>query len=89
MEYDSREGLPLRDLRTHPRIVIAHHLILHGYGQWLPHDPRGTVLVRRRVCGKPNCRCARYSAQSPGALNQGRLPKKSRNRATFRAENRL
>jgi hypothetical protein len=41
--------LPLHDergepssQRTHPRIVIAHHLVLHGYGQWLPNDPRGS-----------------------------------------------
>jgi REP element-mobilizing transposase RayT len=42
-------SLPLRDehgqpssQRTHTRIVIAHHLVLHGYGQWLPNDPRGS-----------------------------------------------
>lgn len=29
-------------MRTHSRIVIAHHLILHGYGHWLPNDPRGS-----------------------------------------------
>src|SRR5690349_10387183 len=29
-------------MRTHKRIVIAHHLILHGYGHWLPNDPRGS-----------------------------------------------
>jgi REP element-mobilizing transposase RayT len=28
--------------RTHDRIVIAHHLILHGYGHWLPNDLRGS-----------------------------------------------
>src|SRR5947209_8235910 len=25
-----------------PRRVIAHHLILTGYGHWLPNDPRGS-----------------------------------------------
>lgn len=41
-------SLPLRDergetssQRTHDRVVIAHHLVLHAYGQWLPNDPRG------------------------------------------------
>lgn len=29
-------------MRTHSRIVIAHHLVLHGYGHWLPNDPRGS-----------------------------------------------
>lgn len=24
------------------RIIIAHHLILNGYGHWLPNDPRGS-----------------------------------------------
>ena len=24
------------------RIIIAHHLILSGYGHWLPNDPRGS-----------------------------------------------
>lgn len=28
--------------RTHDRIVIAHHLILSGYGHWLPNDIRGS-----------------------------------------------
>ncbi|MBI3864453.1 MAG: hypothetical protein HY290_21435 [Planctomycetia bacterium] len=28
--------------RTHSRIVIGHHQILHGYGHWLPNDPRGS-----------------------------------------------
>jgi len=29
-------------MRTHKRIIIGHHLILHGYGHWLPNDPRGS-----------------------------------------------
>jgi REP element-mobilizing transposase RayT len=31
-----------RIMRTHSRIVIGHHIILHGYGEWLPNDPRGS-----------------------------------------------
>ena len=26
-------------------MVIAHHLILTGYGHWLPNDPRGSMSV--------------------------------------------
>lgn len=40
--YDPNDDLPLRGPRTHARIIIAHHLILHGYGHWLPNDPRGS-----------------------------------------------
>lgn len=29
-------------IRTHSKIAIAHHLILHAYGHWLPNDPRGS-----------------------------------------------
>ena len=29
-------------MRTHKKIIIAHHLILSGYGHWLPNDPRGS-----------------------------------------------
>jgi len=40
-DYDPR--LSLRDSkRTHSQIIIGHHLILHGYGHWLPNDPRGS-----------------------------------------------
>ena len=40
---DPYTGLPLRgNSRTHSRIIIGHHLILHGYGHWLPNDPRGS-----------------------------------------------
>lgn len=28
--------------RTHPRIVIAHHLVLTLYGHWPPSDPGGS-----------------------------------------------
>jgi REP element-mobilizing transposase RayT len=30
------------------RTVIAHHLILHGYGHWLPNDPRGSGSAELR-----------------------------------------
>ncbi|MBI1375738.1 MAG: hypothetical protein GC159_23765 [Phycisphaera sp.] len=38
------DRLPLRKPsgRSHARQIIAHHLILHGYGHWLPNDPRGS-----------------------------------------------
>ncbi len=29
-------------MRTHNHIIIAHHLILSGYGHWLTNDPRGS-----------------------------------------------
>jgi hypothetical protein len=42
----SDSGVPLRRcLRTHDRIIIAHHLVLHGYGFWLRNDPRGSGSV--------------------------------------------
>lgn len=44
---DAGNRLPLRgssqrDQRTHSRIIIAHHLVLTGYGHWLPNDLRGS-----------------------------------------------
>ena len=41
LPHDSRNKrcLPVRDRRNS---VLAHHLILHGYGHWLPNDPRGS-----------------------------------------------
>lgn len=29
-------------MRTHSRIVIGHHFVLHGYGHWVANDPRGS-----------------------------------------------
>jgi REP element-mobilizing transposase RayT len=47
--HEPEPSLPHRaPLRTHERIVIAHHLILHGYGHWLPNDPRGSGSVELR-----------------------------------------
>lgn len=45
--HDFRSGhkrcLRLRGApKTHRRPIIAHHLILHGYGHWFPNDPRGS-----------------------------------------------
>lgn len=34
---------------TIPPMVIAHHIILTGYGHWLPNDPRGSLSKRIRV----------------------------------------
>lgn len=50
--YDLDACLPLcGSLRTHSRYIIAHHLILHGYGHWLPNDPRGSGSreIRQRI----------------------------------------
>ena len=29
-------------MRTHEKVIVAHHLILTLYGHWLPNDPRGS-----------------------------------------------
>jgi hypothetical protein len=29
-------------VRTHQRIIIAHHLVWTGYGHWFPNDIRGS-----------------------------------------------
>jgi hypothetical protein len=29
-------------MRTHDRIIIAHHLVMTLYGHWLSNDPRGS-----------------------------------------------
>ena len=29
-------------------MIIAHHIILTGYGHWLPNDPRGSISVELR-----------------------------------------
>ena len=34
---------------TIPPVVIAHHIILTGYGHWLPNDPRGSLSRQIRV----------------------------------------
>ena len=34
--------------RTHERYTLAAHLILTGYGHWLPNDPRGRGLTSIR-----------------------------------------
>lgn len=39
---DARSRLPLRKPRRYARSAIGSHLILHGYGLWLPNDPRGS-----------------------------------------------
>ena len=35
---DARHATP----RRYAQVVIGSHLILHGYGHWLPNDPRGS-----------------------------------------------
>ena len=36
-------------MRTHQRHIIAHHLILTGYGFWLPNDLRGSGSTEIRA----------------------------------------
>ncbi|MCH7988056.1 MAG: transposase [Planctomycetes bacterium] len=40
-QNDSSSEQRLR-LRGKKRTTIAHHLLLHAYGHWLPNDPRGS-----------------------------------------------
>lgn len=58
--------LPLRGSspRTHRQIIIGHHLILHGYGHWLPNDPRGS--------GSEELRQDKFADLGP--IHQGRKP---------------
>src|ERR1700683_324430 len=39
-ERVEREHMTPRQLRN--RVIIAHHLVLMGYGHWLPNDIRGS-----------------------------------------------
>src|SRR5450759_416075 len=45
-------------------MLIAHHLVLTGYGHWLPNDPRGS--------GSTDLAQARLEAFGP--IHQGRKP---------------
>jgi len=60
------DGLPVRGFscRTHRQIIIGHHLILHGYGHWLPNDPRGS--------GSDELRQDKFADLGP--IHQGRKP---------------
>ena len=40
--HSSQQRLPLRSPRTHKQIIIAHHIILTGYGHWVGSDIRGS-----------------------------------------------
>lgn len=51
-------------MRTHRRIIIAHHLIFYAYGQWLPNDPRGS--------GSDHLRQPRFDHLGP--IHFGRKP---------------
>jgi hypothetical protein len=35
-------------MQTHERIIIAHHVVIHAYGQWLGNDPRGSGSTELR-----------------------------------------
>lgn len=42
-------GLPFRGSRNPPqRVILATHVVLHGYGHWLMNDPRGSGSVEFR-----------------------------------------
>ncbi len=49
-------------MRTHSRIIIAHHLIFTNYGHWLPNDPRGSGSVEIR----------KNDLETLGAIHYGR-----------------
>ncbi|MCI0675099.1 MAG: hypothetical protein L0Y42_04905 [Phycisphaerales bacterium] len=51
-------------MRTHERMVIAHHLILTGYGHWPSNDPRGSGSEKLR---KPEL-------GQVGEIHRGRKP---------------
>ena len=39
----ARSSLPLRGRQNKPkRVIVASHLVFHGYGHWLANDPRGS-----------------------------------------------
>ena len=40
-------GLPLRG-NPGRRVILASHLVLHGYGHWLSNDPRGSGSTETR-----------------------------------------
>ena len=49
-------------------MVIAHHLILTGYGHWLPNDPRGSTsreVVAGKLRGLGELRVGRKFPQPP------------------------
>lgn len=46
-QNDSGHEQRLR-LRGKMRTTIAHHLLLHAYGHWLPNDPRGSSSRKLR-----------------------------------------
>jgi hypothetical protein len=47
-----------------PDVLLASHLVLHGYGHWLPNDPRGSGSTETR---KPEL-------QDLGEVHTGRKP---------------
>lgn len=81
----ARPRLPLRDTpRRYQRVVIASHLVLHGYGHWLPNDPRGSgsALLRedkladlgpihtgRKSVQPPRSELKRFYQQAEGRLD--------------------
>lgn len=43
-------GLPLRGSPARPprKVILASHLVFHGYGHWLSNDPRGSGSTETR-----------------------------------------
>ena len=44
----TRSGLPLRGNQKPRRVILASHLVFHGYGHWLANDPRGSGSTELR-----------------------------------------
>jgi REP element-mobilizing transposase RayT len=44
----ARSGLPLRGIQQPRRVILASHLVFHGYGHWLANDPRGSGSTELR-----------------------------------------
>ena len=46
-------------------MVLAHHIILTGYGHWLPNDPRGSLSKDFRSDAIPSLGDIHYGRKSP------------------------
>ncbi|MCE5325581.1 MAG: hypothetical protein ABFD92_17650 [Planctomycetaceae bacterium] len=51
-------------------MIIAHHIILTGYGHWLPNDPRGSLSRSVYKDSIESMRtCIRYIESNPEKHN--------------------
>jgi len=39
---ESNSSMHMKGMDRRPNVLLASHLVLHGYGHWLPNDPRGS-----------------------------------------------